>query len=163
MDKNQKRILTKWSKLYLRELKKNLKADGNKATGSTERSLKNMVYSQGVLIQGNESVLAISEGKEATAKKPSDEMVRRIDKWIMKKNPRLRDPKGKFAKRKGSTFNKRLKIAYGVAMKINRTAWKGSKAIDRAYNATEQMLGDELTKDMKNKINKALEQFKGNK
>ena len=87
-------------------------------------------------------------------------MVRRIDKWIMKKNPRLRTPLGKFAKRKGSTYSKRMRIAWAVATKINRSTWKGSKVIDRAYAKTEQQLGDELTQDIKNKIMATLDKFK---
>ena len=87
-------------------------------------------------------------------------MVRRIDRWIMKKNPRLRMPTGRFAKRKQNTLSKRKSVAYAVAMKINRSTWKGSKVIDRAYAKTEEQLGDELTKDIKNKIMATLDEFK---
>ena len=39
MDKKQTAILKKWATLYKRELKNMLKADGNFASGSTDRSI----------------------------------------------------------------------------------------------------------------------------
>ena len=166
MDKSTKAILKKWVVLYKRELKNMLKTDGNYASGSTQRSIKGFIYSKGIYLEANKSLRAISEGKKKSRTidhAPSDDMVRRIDKWIMKKNPRLRTPLGKFAKRKGSTYSKRMRIAWAVATKINRSTWKGSKVIDRAYAKTEQQLGDELTQDIKNKIMAALDKFKGTK
>jgi hypothetical protein len=164
MDKSTQAILKKWVVLYKRELKNMLKTDGNYASGSTQRSIKGFIYSKGIYLEANKSLRAISEGKKVARKEtPTFDMVRRIDKWIMKKNPRLRTPLGKFAKRKGSTYRKRMGIAWAVARKINRTSWKGSKVIDRAYAKTEQQLGDELTQDIKNKIMATLDKFKGTK
>ena len=164
MDKSTQAILKKWVVLYKRELKNMLKADGNYASGSTQRSIKGFIYSQGIYLEANKSLRAISEGKKKARKEtPTFDMVRRIDRWIMKKNPRLRTPLGKFAKRKGGTYRKRMGIAWAVARKINRSTWKGSKVIDRAYAKTEQQLGDELTQDIKNKIMATLDEFKGTK
>lgn len=160
MDKKQEAILKKWVTLYKRELKNMLKADGNFASGSTDRSIKSFIYSQGIFIQAKESLKAVSEGKKATSKKPSSLMVNRLDKWIMKKNPKLRMPSGRFAKKKRNTLSQRRSVAYAVALKINRSTWKGSKVVDRAYAKTEKQLGDELTQDIKDKIMATLDTFK---
>lgn len=155
MDKKQKAILNKWATLYKRELKNMLKADGNFASGSTDRSIKSFIYSNGILIQAKESLKAISEGKsKAKSENPSFDMVRRIDKWRMKKNISIR------GRKKGSTYRQRMNAAYAMARHINRSTWKGSKVIDRAYAKTEKQLGEELTKDIKDKIMATLDTFK---
>lgn len=155
MDKKQKAILNKWATLYKRELKNMLKADGNFASGSTDRSIKSFIYSNGILIQAKESLKAISEGKsKAKSENPSFDMVRRIDKWRMKKNISIR------GRKKGSTYRQRMNAAYVMARHINRSTWKGSKVIDRAYAKTEKQLGEELTKDIKDKIMATLDTFK---
>ena len=157
MDKKQEAILKKWVTLYKRELKNMLKAEGNFATGSTDRSIKSFIYSKGVFIQAKESLQAISEGKKATSKKPSFDMIRRIDKWRMKKNISIR------GKTKGSTYRQRMNAAYAMASRINRSTWKGSKVIDRAYAKTEKQLGEELAQDIKDKIMGTLDTFKETK
>ena len=154
MDKKQEAILKKWVTLYKRELKNMLKAEGNFATGSTDRSIKSFIYSKGIFIQAKESLQAISEGKKSTSKKPSFDMIRRIDKWRIKKNISIR------VKTKGSTYRQRMNDAYVMARHINRSTWKGSKVIDRAYAKTEKQLGDELTQDIKDKIMATLDTFK---
>jgi hypothetical protein len=155
MDKKQKAILNKWATLYKRELKNMLKADGNFASGSTDRSIKSFIYSNGILIQAKESLKAISEGKsKAKSENPSFDMVRRIDKWRMNKNISIR------GKKKGSTYRQRMNAAYVMARHINRSTWKGSKVIDRAYARTEKQLGEELAQDIKDKIMATLDTFK---
>lgn len=158
MDDKQKSILNKWATLYKRELKNMLKAEGNFATGSTERSIKSFIYSNGVLIQAKESLKAISEGKsKAKSENPSFDMVRRIDRWRMKKNISIRN------KKKLSTYRQRMNSAFVIARHINRSTWKGSKVIDRAYAKTEKQLGEELTQDIKDKIMATLDRFKQEK
>ena len=63
MDKSTQAILKKWVVLYKRELKNMLKADGNYASGSTQRSIKSFIYSKGIYLEANKSLRAISEGK----------------------------------------------------------------------------------------------------
>ena len=160
MDKKQTAILKKWATLYKRELKNMLKADGNFATGSTDRSIKSFIYSQGIFIQAKESLQAISEGKsKAKKEEPSTQMVTRIAKWMRHKNMSAlaRGRGGRFRKR---TPNAKRKAAYVLARHINRSTWKGSKVIDRAYAKTEKQLGDELTQDIKDKIMATLDTFK---
>lgn len=157
MDKKQEAILKKWVTLYKRELKNMLKAEGNFATGSTDRSIKSFIYSKGIFVQAKDSLQAISEGKKATPKNPSFDMIRRIDKWRMKKNISIR------GKTKGSTYRQRMNYAYVMARHINRSTWKGSKVIDRAYAKTEKQLGEELTQDIKDKIMATLDTFKETK
>jgi hypothetical protein len=155
MDKKQEAILKKWATLYKRELKNMLKADGNFASGSTDRSIKSFIYSEGIFLQSKKSLQAISEGKsKAKKEEPSFSMVRRIDKWRIKKNISIR------GKTKGPTYRQRMRAAYVMARHINRSTWKGSKVIDRAYAKTEKQLGDELTQDIKDKIMATLDTFK---
>lgn len=157
MDEKQEAILKKWATLYKRELRNTLKADGNFATGSTDRSIKSFIYSKGIFIQAKESLKSISEGKKATSKNPSFDMVRRIDKWRIKKGISIR--KGG----KEPTYRKRMNAAYAMAKSINRNTWSGSKVIDRAYAKTEKQLGEELTQDIKDKVMATLETFKQQK
>jgi len=153
--------LNKIGARYISLLRKKLKQDGNYVTGATSRSIKKDVRTKTLTITSDDQLIAISEGKKATSKKPSSQMVTRISRWIMKKNPTLRTPKGRFAKRKsGTNLSMKRKIAYGVASKINRSTWKGSKVIDRTYNDLEASIEADILEVYKVEIDKAIDNLK---
>ena len=141
---NEEEILERAGQYYVASLKKQLRLDGNRASRDLEKSIRQEV-SQGVLkIYANDYLSAISEGKKATTKNPSIEMVKRIERWIQKKNATIREKStGRFAKRTGTaTF--RRKVAWGVARKINRTSWKGSKVISKSFDIIKNKVDKEV-------------------
>lgn len=141
---NEEEVLEKAGQYYVASLKKQLRLDGNRASRNLEKSIRHEV-SKGVLkVYANNYLNAISEGKKATTKNPSREMVKRIERWMQKKNVTVREKStGRFAKRTGNaTF--RRKVAWSVARKINRTSWKGSDVIRKSFDIIKKKVDKEV-------------------
>lgn len=153
--------LKKLGKYYIASLKKELITDGNKASGKLERSLKADVSGDSLNIIGDQYLTALSEGKKATNKNPSKDMVSRIANWMRYKNMSAlaRGRGGRFRKRSENT--KRM-AAYVIAKKINRSTWKGSDVLERAYVRIENTFDKELTTMYREEISKSIQKFINN-
>ncbi len=141
---NEEDLLTKAGQYYVASLRKQLRLDGNRASRDLERSIRFTVNKGELSVYANKYLEAISEGKKATSKNPSNDMVKNIERWMQKKNVRVREKgTGKFAKRSGSASFKRS-VAWGIARKINRTSWKGSNVISKSFDIIKKKVDKEL-------------------
>lgn len=140
--KKIKTALDKIGKLYVSELKNRLLRDGNIASKELSRSITHKVVSDGVEITANRYLSALSEGRKATAKGPSQIMVSRVAKWMKFKGIRPRGS-GKM------TELKYKKAAFAIARSINRKGWEGSKVIARSFKAIESNIDTEVSEALK--------------
>ena len=137
--------LEKIGKLYVSELKNRLYRDGNIASKDLARSISPKVVSDGVEITANRYLSAVSEGKKATSKGPSELMVSRVARWMKFKGYRPRGT-GKLTERKYK------KAAFAIARSINRKGWEGSKVIGRSFKAIESNIDKEISDALKETI-----------
>lgn len=137
--KKLKSALDKIGKLYVSELKNRLLRDGNVASKDLSRSITQKTVDDGVEITANKYLSALSEGKKASSKGPSEVMVSRVAQWMKHKGLRPRGT-GKL------TELKYKKAAFAIARSINRKGWDGSKVIAKSFRAIEDNIDKEISK-----------------
>jgi len=137
--KKLKSALDKIGKLYVSELKNRLLRDGNVASKDLSRSITQKTVDDGVEITANRYLSALSEGKKASSKGPSEVMVSRVAQWMKHKGLRPRGT-GKL------TELKYKKAAFAIARSINRKGWDGSKVIAKSFRAIEDNVDKEISK-----------------
>jgi hypothetical protein len=142
--------LNKIGKLYVSELKNRLLRDGNIASKELSRSITSKVVSDGVEITANRYLSAVSEGKKATNKGPSEVMVSRVASWMKHKGIRPRG-NGKL------TELKYKKAAFVIARSINRKGFEGSKVIARSFKAIEDNIDKEISSALKETVELLIE------
>lgn len=147
-----KAALTKVGDMYISELKNRLAADGNMASKELLNSLSKEVVGSSVQITASQYLQALSEGKKATTKPPSRPMVTRIEKWMRYKG--IRPKSGKM------TQLAYRRASFGIAKRINRTQWAGSKVIRRSFQAIEENINQEITQSLKNTLDEVVAEFK---
>lgn len=137
--KKLKSALDKIGKLYVSELKNRLLRDGKVASKDLSRSITQKTVDDGVEITANRYLSALSEGKKASSKGPSEVMVSRVAQWMKHKGLRPRGT-GKL------TELKYKKAAFAIARSINRKGWDGSKVIAKSFRAIEDNIDKEISK-----------------
>ena len=130
--------LKKIGEHYVSELKNRLLRDGNIASKELAKSISPKVVSDGVEITANRYLSAVSEGKKATSKAPSEIMVSRVATWMKHKGIKPRTTGG-------LTELKYKKAAFAIARSINRKGWSGSKVIARSFEGIRENIDSEIT------------------
>ncbi len=152
MDKALKSV----GRYYVTELKNQLAADGNKASGRLIKSIKSSVSDSTINISVKDYIGAISEGKKATNKEPSPAMVSRIAEWMQYKKLSIRGYRGRFVRKTPMNYKR---AAFGIARGINRSSWSGSDVIMRSYRNIEKNISDELLEVLKRAIDEAVDKI----
>ena len=152
MDKALKSV----GRYYVTELKNQLAADGNKASGRLIKSIKSSVSDSTINISVKDYIGAISEGKKATSKEPSPAMVSRIAEWMQYKKLSIRGYRGRFVRKTPMNYKR---AAFGIARGINRSSWSGSDVIMRSYRNIEKNISDELLEVLKRAIDEAVDKI----
>lgn len=152
MDKALKSV----GRYYVTELKNQLAADGNKASGRLIKNIKSSVSDSTINISVKDYIGAISEGKKATNKEPSPAMVSRIAEWMQYKKLSIRGYRGRFVRKTPMNYKR---AAFGIARGINRSSWSGSDVIMRSYRNIEKNISDELLEVLKRAIDEAVDKI----
>jgi transposase InsO family protein len=152
MDKALKSV----GRYYVTELKNQLAADGNKASGRLIKSIKSSVSDSTINISVKDYIGAISEGKKSTGKEPSPAMVSRIAEWMQYKKLSIRGYRGRFVRKTPMNYKR---AAFGIARGINRSSWSGSDVIMRSYRNIEKNISDELLEVLKRAIDEAVDKI----
>ena len=152
MDKALKSV----GRYYVTELKNQLAADGNKASGRLIKSIKSSVSDSTINISVKDYIGAISEGKKSTNKEPSPAMVSRIAEWMQYKKLSIRGYRGRFVRKTPMNYKR---AAFGIARGINRSSWSGSDVIMRSYRNIEKNISDELLEVLKRAIDEAVDKI----
>lgn len=156
MESNLRKSLQKIGRMYKAELRSKIASDGNVASGKMSRNITFKTTENSLTFEFEEYLGAISEGKKATSKNPSGEMVSKIAKWMQYKNLTIRGYRGRFQRQTSSNYRR---AAFGIARSINRDSWKGSDVIMRAYKGIEDNISDEILDTFKTSIEQSIDKF----
>ena len=150
LEQNIRDALEKIGEYYVVELKNKLAADDNVASRDLINSISSKPISQeAVVITANRYLEALSDGKKATSKGPSPEMVSRITSWMKFRGLRPRNG--------GLTPSSYKSASFVIARRINKTGWAGSSVIQRSFKAIEDKIDIEITNAFKKELDRIIE------
>jgi len=149
--------LGKIGEYYVQELKKQLSQDKKVASGDLLNSITSDAKGNALKITANKYLGAISDGKKATSKAPSTEMVSKVSKWMQYKKLPLKGYRGRFQRQTPSNYRR---AAFAVARSINRSSWEGSSVIRNSFKAIEGNINSELVKAYKSEIKEIIDRIK---
>lgn len=144
-------------KYYVQELRKQLTEGKKVASGDLLESISSDATKNVLKITANRYLGAISDGKKATGKAPSVEMVSKVAKWMQYKKLPLRGYKGRFQRQTSSNYRR---AAFAVARSINRSSWEGSNVIKKSFKAIEGNINSELVKAYKSEVKEIIDRIK---
>lgn len=156
MESNLRKSLQKIGRMYKAELRSKIASDGNVASGKMSRNIRFKTTDNSLTFEFEDYLGAISEGKKATSKNPSGEMISKIAKWMQYKNINIRGYRGRFQAKTSSNYRR---AAFGIARGINRNSWAGSDVIMRAYKGIEDNVSDEILNTFKISIEQSIDKF----
>lgn len=142
--------------MYKAELRSKIASDGNVASGKMSRNIKFTTTENSIDFVFERYLGAISNGKRATKESPSVEMVSNIAKWMQYKKLSIRGYRGRFQRQTSSNYRR---AAFAIARSINRTSWKGSDVIMRAYKSIEDNISDEILNTFKASVEQGIDKF----
>jgi len=145
LDAKITKALVKIGNYYVQELRNKIIEEDRVASHDLVRSISSKPMKNVVKVTANRYLEAISEGKKASSKNPSPQMVSRI----------ITSMKFKGLKPKGSRSISETaykKSAFAIAKSINRSSWEGSDLIKRAFYAIEENIDYELSEAFKAEI-----------
>ncbi len=157
LDSKIETALGKIGEYYVQELKKQLTQDKKLASGDLLNSITSNANKNVLRITANRYLGAISDGKKATGKAPSVEMVSKVSKWMQYKKLPLRGYRGRFQRQTSSNYRR---AAFAVARSINRSSWEGSNVIKKSFKAIEGNINSELVKAYKSEIKEIIDRIK---
>ena len=135
-------------KYMVSQIRRDMTSNNIKASGKLYRSIKEEVREKELIITSLDYGSAIlGEGTKPTTKKPSEDMVSRIIKWMSYKNMSAMARVGNSAKSngRGGRFRKRTAnseriSAYAISSRILRRGIKGSNIIQNAVRKLENRI-----------------------
>tara|TARA_R100001198_G_scaffold88500_1_gene64245 strand:- start:1825 stop:2310 length:486 start_codon:yes stop_codon:yes gene_type:complete len=157
MKVNLRKSLQKIGRMYKAELRSKIAGDNNVASGKMSNNIKFATTKNSLTFEFERYLGAISDGKKATGQAPSSEMVSKIAKWMQYKNLSIRGYRGRFQSKTDSNYRR---AAFAIARSINRTSWKGSDVIMRAYKDIEENIDDEILDTFKTSIEQTIDKYK---
>ena len=144
------KLLNKIGSYYAARLRRNLKAEGNFATGGLDKSIRYRVDGNTLNIFSEygegQALLSVSEGRKKSGKNPSKLMITRVIGWMKVRGmrPLIRGRGGRFRKQTESTYRK---SAFAVARGILRKGYAGSRVIERSYRELENKIDKDILKE----------------
>lgn len=156
MESNLRKSLQKIGQMYKAELRSKIASDGNVASGKMSRNITFKTTDNSITFEFEQYLGAISEGKKATGRNPSGQMVSKIAKWMQYKNLTIRGYRGRFQSKTDSNYKR---AAFAIARSINRDSWRGSDVINRAYNDIEDNINNEILNAFKTSIEQSIDKF----
>lgn len=162
MEDNLKDALDKIANMYISKLKENMISDGTVASRELINGITYRLKENGFEILSAKYLGTVSEGKKATNKNPSKEMVSKVADWMQMKNMTPRGYRGRFQKHTRSNY---LRAAYGISKRINENRtknkyrWQGSDVIDRSFKQLEGNIDSLMVEALKSSIDEALQGF----
>ena len=157
MKVNLRKSLQKIDRMYKAELRSKIASDDNVASGKMSRNIKFSTTQNSLTFEFERYLGAISEGKKATGKNPSSEMVSKIAKWMQYKNLTIRGYRGRFQSKTDSNYRR---AAFAIARSINRESWRGSDVIMRSYKSIEDNIDNEVLTAFKTSIEQSIDKYK---
>jgi len=159
MSRTLRKALQKIGRMYKAKLVQKIKEDGTTASGNLEKNIRFRTTENSLSIIAPDYLGTVSDGKKATGKNPSGQMVSRIISWMKYKKLPIRNNKGRFITKTSSNYRR---ASFAIARSINRNTsrnkfqWRGSNVIDRAYKDIEENVNEEIVNAFKASIEETM-------